>query len=203
MKRLLFLFAICLFLFSERAYAIKTASSFDVSWGIANLSLNTTDGAASRTLTSPDALQIDYNVALFDYRTVASLSFMQLETSSLGPMPLSRIALGVSYHFFRINGQRIVLDNQVEGKVWGISPALELSLGISKISINDPENSTLHFTASAIDAIPRFLVEVPISSTFLLMLRAGYYTTLSSSNQYFNVKLSGSIFNVGFKLTTL
>ena len=66
---------------SPSAYAVKTASSFDVSYGMANLTINAfgSDGtlAESRGLNSKTGFQVDYNVAMFDYRTVATLSFAQ------------------------------------------------------------------------------------------------------------------------------
>lgn len=204
-----FLLLFPLLLLAPRAHALKTASSFDVSWGAANLTLNAYDlstGTLSktRTLTSYTGVQIDYNVALFDYRTVATISFSQFESSNLGSTPFSRVAIGASYHFFRINGQRVIFDSDVESKVWGISPAFELSLGLNKLSIKDPEDANFDFTASQIDILPRVLIEVPVSSNFLLMLRGGYYGTLSSpKGQAFDIKTSGFIFNIGVKLTTL
>ncbi len=202
--------ALCLAFFSApSAFAMKTASSFDISWANAALTLSAQDTktgllSKTRSLSSSTGIQIDYNVALFDYRSVATLSFSQFETSNLGSTPLTRVALGGSYHFFRINGQRVILDSDVESKVWGISPAIELSLGISKLSIKDPQNSNLDFAASVIDFLPRILIEFPVSSNFLLMFRGGYYTTLSTSkSQFYDIGLSGMIVNIGIKLTTL
>jgi hypothetical protein len=207
---LIFFSAFCLFV-SAPAYAIKTAASFDLSYAVAQMSLTarqtTTTANAPLTsahhLNSYDGLQLDYNVALFDYRTVASFSFLQFQTSTLGVAPISRIAFGLSYYLFRINGQRIILDNQVEGKVWGIAPALELSFGITKLSVKDPNDVNLDFTAGLLDAIPRLLIEIPLSSSFLLMLRAGTYLTLKGSTSQYSIGLSGGVFNIGFKLTTL
>ena len=190
---------------SNSAHAIKTAASFDASYGIANLTINAYDAAGTlsetRGLQSSTGFQIDYNVAMFDYRTVATLSFAQFQTSNIGEVPLSRLAIGGSYHFFRVNGQRLILDTDVESKVWGVSPALEVTLGINKLSIND--SASFHFTSSLLDICPRALIEVPVSSSLLLMLRAGYFATIYSSASPYKIKLSGLILNVGFKLTTL
>ena len=158
----------------------------------------------TRTLDSPTGIEIDYNVALFDYRTVATVSFTQFETSNIGSTPLTRVAIGGSYHFFRINGQRVIFDSDVESKVWGISPALELSLGISKMTINDPQDSNFDFSASVFDIMPRFLVEVPASSNLLIMLRAGYYQSITTTrNQFYDIKAGGLVLSFGLKLTTL
>lgn len=209
MKLPVLLFMLFSIFTSFNAYAIKTASSFDASWAyVPGLSLDAYETATGnfvkhRTLASTSGVQIDYNIALFDYRTVASFSFTQLADSNLGSAPFSRIALGVSYHLFRINGQRMLLDNQVESRIWGISPALELSLGINKLTINDPSDKNFVFAASLVDAVPRLLIEIPMSSTFLLMLRAGTYVTLKGANAAYNIKLSGLLLNIGFKLTTL
>ena len=206
-----FLISLCLFA-SEPAHAIKTAASFDLSYAIAQLNLSaeeataatsSTGSAAGTQLTSYTGLELDYNVAMFDYRTVASFSFMQFQNSNLGSAPISRVGFGISYYMLRINGQRVVLDNQVEGKVWGVAPAVELTFGVNKLSVKDPTNANLDFTAGVLDAIPRILIEIPLSSTFLLMLRAGTYITLQGSTTQYNIKLSGGIFNIGFKLTTL
>ena len=187
-----------------KAHAIKTASSFDVSYGMAQLDVEAFDSsgalAESRGLNSSTGFQIDYNVALFDYRTVATLSFMQFQTSNIGDVPLSRLALGASYHFFRVNGQRVIMDTDVESKIWGVSPALEVTLGVNKLSINDSVN--FQFTSSLIDLTPRILVEVPITSNILLMLRGGYFLTLLSGSVPYKINLSGMVLNAGIKLTT-
>jgi hypothetical protein len=186
------------------AHAIKTASSFDVSYGMAQLTVDALDSngnlAETRGLNSSTGFQIDYNVALFDYRTVATLSFMQFQTSNVGDVPLSRLALGASYHFFRVNGQRVIMDTDVESKIWGVSPALEVTLGVNKLSINDSVN--FQFTSSLIDLTPRILVEVPITSNILLMLRGGYFLTLMSGSIPYKINLSGMVLNAGIKLTT-
>ncbi len=187
-----------------QAQAIKTASSFDVSYGMAQLNVDAFDSsgnlADSRGLNSMTGFQIDYNVAMFDYRTVATLSFMQFQTSNIGDVPLSRLALGASYHFFRVNGQRVIMDTDVESKVWGVSPALEVTLGVNKLSINDSVN--FQFTSSLVDLTPRILVEVPVTSNILLMLRGGYFMTLLSGSVPYKINLSGMVLNAGIKLTT-
>jgi hypothetical protein len=119
----------------------------------------------------------------------------------VGEVPLTRLAIGGSYHFFRVNGQRLILDSEVESRVWGVSPALELTLGINKLSINDTQD--FQFTSSLFDLTPKLLVEIPLSSKFLLMIRGGYFMTLYSSTSPFKINLSGMVFNLGFKLTTL
>jgi hypothetical protein len=188
---------------SSNAYAIQTASSFDFSLGYTSLSLQSlvdNEVTRTRTLSSPTGVQIDYNIALFDYKTVATLSFAQFATSNLGPRPLTRIAIGGSYHFIRMNGQRILLDNQVEAKSWGI----EITAGLSYLSISDPDDSTFQFTSSLIDVLPRLLIEVPASPSFLIMVRLGYLKSLAMSggNSRYNIVYSGFVANVGFKLTT-
>jgi len=185
-----------------------TASSFDVSYGITSLSVNTAQAAQTgpsllRTVSSQTGFEVSYNVAMFDYKTVLTMSFMQFETSSLGQIPISRLALGASYHFIRVNGQRTLLDNGVEGKVWGVSPAIECNIGLNKLSINDPANQGYNFTAAMIDVLPRLLLEIPLSSSFLLLLRGGYMASLTNSGKIFNVSYSGTVFDVGFRLTTL
>jgi hypothetical protein len=191
---------------SVQAHAIKTASSFDFSYGITSLTLTTQEANAAksplvRTISSKTGFEVNYNVAMFDYRTVATMSFMQYATSSLGNMPLNRVSLGASYHFIRVNGQRVVLDNGVEGKIWGISPAIELTVGLNKLSINDVDNQSYNFTAAFVDLLPRILLEIPLSSSFLLLIRGGYLFSASGS-QLFNIKYAGSTINVGFRLTT-
>ena len=203
------IFALVAFLNPLSAHAIKTASSFDASWAyVPGLGITATEVATGfvnneRTLSSKSGFQIDYNVALFDYRTVVSFSFLELLTSNLGEIPISRLSIGASYHFLRVNGQRVLLDNQVESRVWGISPAIELSLGITKVTIKDPNVANFNFAASLLDVMPRLLIEVPITSSFLLMLRAGPYLTLKGANTVYDIKMKGLIINVGFKLTTL
>ena len=50
--------------------------------------------------------------------------------------------------------------------MWGISPALELTLGLSVLSVKDPPRINLQFTASKIDMIPRLLIEIPAAPPF-------------------------------------
>lgn len=208
------LFAFCTTWFaSPQAHALNTASSFDISYSIANLTLEsfvadsvgaTPESTNTRSLSSQSGVQIDYNVALFDYKTVATISFAQYATSNLGARPLTRIAMGGSYHFIRMNGQRFVLDNGVEGKSWGISPAFELTAGLSYLSVNDPGDATFAFTASLIDVLPRLLIEIPASPSFLIMFRVGYLKTLSmfGGNNRYSIAYSGFVANLGVKLTT-
>lgn len=170
---------------------------------LSTMQINTNQSPLVRTISSQSGFEVDYNVAMFDYKTVATMSFMQYASSSLGQMPISRVGLGVSYHFVRVNGQRNVLDNGVEAKVWGISPAIELTVGLNKLSVNDESNLNYNFTASFIDLLPRLLLEIPLSSSFLLLVRGGYLMSLGGSSQLFNIKYGGSTINVGFRLTTL
>ena len=88
----------------------------------------------------------------------------------------------------------------MESKVWGVSPALEVTVGVNKLSINDSVN--FQFTSSLIDITPRILVEVPITSNLLLMLRGGYFLTLMSGSVPYKINLSGMVLNAGIKLTT-
>lgn len=202
------LLSLVFLLHCNSAFAIKTSSSFDMSYGITSISLSTVQtGSAQapilRTISSQTGFEIDYSVALFDYKTVATMSFMQYASSSLGQIPMSRIGLGASYHFLRVNGQRIILENGVEAKIWGVSPAIEVTLGINKLSINDPGNPSFNFTASFMDLLPRMVFEIPMSSTFLLLLRTGYIFSIGGSNDFFTVKYDGFTMNIGFRLTTL
>ncbi len=206
MRTLLF---ISLF-FALPAHAIKTAASFDVSYGLTNLTLTTQElnsavpvPALERTISSQTGLEIDYSVALFDYRTVASMSFMQFIDSSLGRLPISRVGLGVAYHFIRVNGQRVVIDDGVEGKIWGISPAFEVSLGFNKLSISDEKNPSYNFTAAFLDVLPRLVLEIPLSSSFLLLIKGGYLFSMGSYNELFDIGYRGYTIHAGFRLTTL
>jgi hypothetical protein len=194
-------------LFSPSAQAMNTASSFDLSWAYTSLKLDgLVDNASTvqRSLNSPTGLQIDYNIAMFDLKTVGTISFTQFATSNIGSRPLTRLSFGGSYHFLRMNGQRMILDNQVEAKSWGISPAFELTIGLSYLSINDPDNSNFVFTTSKIDVSPRLLIEIPASPSFLIVVRVGILKSLSSGGgaSRYDVNYGGLIANLGFKLTT-
>ena len=205
----LFLFFGFFLSISNPAHAIKTASSFDINYCDTNLSLttlqvgNTLATPLVRSLSSSTGFEVDYNVALFDYRTVASMSFMQYESSNLGPIPLSRIAFGASYNFIRVNGQRVLLDNGVESKVWGVSPSVEVSLGLTKLSIQDPSNKQFNFSAALLDVLPRLIVEIPVNTTIILMLRGGYQFSFGGSDQFFKIGYTGTTIDLGFRLTTL
>ncbi len=192
--------------FCPRAEAVKTASSFDLNYAVGSLGMKAYDGttgvlSANRTLTSYSGIEADYNVAIFDYRTVITVSFTQFENSNVGQIPFTRFAVGGSYHFFRINGQRVIMDSQVESKSWGVSPALELTIGMTKLSIND--SVSFHPTVSIMDALPRIVIEVPGSHSFLFLFKVGSYMTVSGKNQQYNFQVSGLIMTFGFKLTTL
>lgn len=197
--------------FSNNSHsAVQTSSSFDINYALAGLTISgqKTDDSArlyDRSMFSLSGFELNYNVALYDYSTVAFISFYQLMSSSMNtPMPLGRIALGAVYHPFRMNGQRIVLDNQVEGKSWGISTAIELSVGITRLSIEDPELAQTQFTTALIDLLPRLLFEIPITPRFLLILRGGYFVPFIYKNKEasFQVYYQGYTFSVGGKLAS-
>lgn len=189
---------------------MKTSSSFDASLAIANLSLSGTSkvNAAKiyeRTLFSFTGFELSYNVALYDYSSTAFVSFYQLASSSMKtPIPFGRLAIGGSYHFIRMNGQRIVLDNQVEGRSWGVSPALELSVGLTRLTVEDPDRSNTQFTTAVIDMFPRLLFEIPLTPSFLLMVRAGYFFPIvyKNASAEYDIYYSGYSFMVGGKLAT-
>ncbi len=199
------------FFASPLAFAgFHTAASFDANYCFTSLSAASGSSSTStnlnhRTLTSSTGYEIDYNVALFDFRTVATLSFSQFLTSNLGQTPLTRVALGAAYHFIRMNGERVILDNQVESKAWGISPAVELNFGFTSFSPSDTGAGGLgQFSASLLDMKPGVLVEIPFNPNFLILLRGSYLSSLSlfGSGGY-TINYSGYIFSIGVKLTTL
>jgi hypothetical protein len=72
---------------------------------------------------------------------------------------------------------------------------------MTKLSIND--SAAFHPTVSILDALPRLLIEIPASPTFLMMFRVGSYVTVSGKNQQFIFSVSGVILSIGVKLTTL
>jgi hypothetical protein len=209
LTQFVFLAAACTLFSVSAARAMNTSASFDLSYSYVSLNLQATKvgdttPSLNRSFNSATGYQIDYNVALYDLKTVVSASFLQFLTSnSFGDRPISRVAIAASYHFLRMNGQRLILDNGVEGRVWGVSPALELSLGFTKLTINDQTRAGTAFSASMLDAIPRLLIELPLNSSLLIMFRAGLMTSLSSAgNAFYNVSYSGPIFNLGVKLTS-
>lgn len=191
--------------------AVKTSASFDANYSFTGLGIKVKDlttGAIGydRTLNSYTGFELDYNVALFDYSAIAFISFLQYGTSNLGKVPLSRFAIGAAYHFIRMNGQRVILDNQVEAKSWGISPALEISIGMSRLSVEDPDPSiTAQFTASMLDIFPRLLFEIPVSPSLLMMVRGGYLFSISTftGQSNYTVTYGGYSFLLGIKLSTI
>ena len=191
---------------SNRAFAIKTAATFDVNYDYTSLNLSFGSTGQSNlqsvTLQSFSGYEVDYNVALYDLKTVASISFTQFLSSTQGPTPITRFAIGGSYYFIRVNGQRVILDNQVEGRVWGVSPAFEFSTGINVLAVKDQNNGSYDFNASIFDVLPRVRIEIPLSTTVMALFRLGYLMSLSNSNQNYTISYKGMVASLGITLSS-
>ncbi len=206
MKALIF-FSILFFVFSVEAYL---TSDFDVTIGYTDLSIKAgTD--FNRTLSSFTFLELNYNLNIAGPSLTINLSFNEIVNSNLGNMPYTRLGLGVRWYPLGLNGQRIILDNQVVAKKWEPSPFMALSAGLASMSVvSTVESDKEHFNAAMVDYFFKFGNEIPIAADWLLIGQLGYLfgsSSAASSDSAINLKntslqYSGMVIFCGVKLTT-
>ncbi|HRO68160.1 MAG TPA: hypothetical protein PL182_11395 [Pseudobdellovibrionaceae bacterium] len=153
-------FILPLFLLGGASFAqASLISSVDMNTGFTSLSLKAGDYA--QTLNSVSSMEFNYNLKHAAYSTSYTMSFFQLFEADGRKMPMTRFSLGGRWYVKGHNGERTILDQGVEGRLWRSTPFLGLSFGLANISV-EPLN------ASVFEVSPRFGVEIPLSAQVFL-----------------------------------
>jgi hypothetical protein len=195
-------------LFSLPAQAHLT-SDFDMALGYSSISIEVQDRVGviySPQLDSESTLEFNYNLNVSGPEISITMSFMEILESEIGSMPLTRLGLGVRWYPRGLNGSKILLDNQVMGRLWGPSPFVGIIFGLSNLSVNDTTtlgSSQLGFNAAVIDGQMNFGVEIPMTSDWMLTGRFSLLTSLLSNPNIdgMNLSYSGIQIFVGMKGT--
>lgn len=103
------------------------------------------------------------------------MSFFEIINSKDGYLTFTRFSLGPRWYPRGMNGGRVIIDNDVQARVWRATPFIGMNLGISNLSVKE-------YNASLIDLTPRFGVEIPLTAKILLLGQFIVSTSLSSSS---------------------
>jgi hypothetical protein len=164
-------------------------SSFDANLGAANI--QTKSGDFSKNLTSVSAIELNYNLNHTAANTAYTLSFAELLRTDEGSLTFTRLSLGSRWYPRGMSGGRLIIDNDVTARVWSASPFIGLGIGLSTMSIKE-------YNASFIDVGPKVGVEVPLSSSLLLLGQFTFTSSLSGNGaESKSVTYSGANVMVG------
>jgi len=188
--------------FQANAYL---SSDFDVNAGFTSFGINVGDNI-QRSLESMSTIEIGYNLIFVGADMAFNFSFQEILQSEFGSLPYTRIALGPRWFPRGLNGRRVILDNQVQGRIWRPSPFIGLQVGLSNLSIQDNTDSQLtnDFNAAMFDANVEIGVETPITSDWLLVGQFAYVVSIlgETGDQRPEISYSGIQIFMGLKFTS-
>lgn len=147
-------------------------SSFDANLGIANFQTKSAD--FSKSISSISAIELNYNLNHTAVNTAYSLSFYELAKTDEGMVTFTRLSLGSRWYPRGMSGGRMIIDSDVQARIWAAAPFIGLNIGLSTLTIKE-------YNASFIDFGPRVGVEVPIAINMLLIGQFTFSSSLSSS----------------------
>ncbi len=164
-----------LFFLSQPSRAALT-SSFDAQVGFlgANISAGQTFNGYLETL---NLIQTNYTLHFTGPNLSLNLSFLEVPSSNLGLMPLTRLGMGLRWYFLGHNGARVIYDNAVSGNLWTPTPFIGLELGLSNLTIN---SESTFFDAASVDMKLDFGIEVPMDADWILLGQLGFLANVSS-----------------------
>lgn len=170
-------------------------SSVDANLGFSSYRIELSN--VSKELQSPTTIEVNYSLKQSSTGLAYNFSMFEMLTSNEGTLNYTRFSAGLKYFPFGMNGQRVILDNQTQATVWKPTSFVGINLGIANIS-------TKEFNASIMELSPRFGVEIPLSSNFLmqgqLLLASGSSAGGSSAR---SIKITGVSAMLGFIITNL
>ncbi len=187
-------FLVCFFC-SQKSWSYLRS---DVDFGIGPISLDLKTSDLTKKLTSPAGFEFNYNLIHDAYKTAYCFSFYEVIKSEDGYLSFTRFAIGAKYYPTGLNGRRVVLDNEVEAKLWKASPYLGLFLGISNTSVKE-------YNASAFDLTPRFGVEIPVTAKLIMLTQFEIFSSLSQGGPSTGAKsfsYSGFAALIGIRVTS-
>lgn len=167
--RFILTFLIATLAFSNKSWAFLRS---DVDLGLGPISLDLSAGSNSKKLTSSAAFEFNYNLVQESLNFAYCFSFYEIFKSDEGDLSFSRFAIGGKYYPTGLNGQRLILDNEVEAKLWKASPYVGLFFGISNTSVKE-------YNASAFDLTPRLGVEIPATAKLIMLAQFEFFSSLA------------------------
>ena len=174
------LLLLCFFLIPFSTHAYLT-SSFDVNIGQSSFIAKAGDD--SRTIDSFSAVEMNYSLRNSSLGIAYAITFFELMNSKEGALALSCISLGPRWYPIGMNGNKVLIDNDVVAKIWKATPYLGASLGLTNLS-------TKIYNASLFNLGMRFGVEIPISPKFLLIAQYVLNQSMSSSSKSIDTEIS-------------
>lgn len=176
-------------LFSLKSPAYLT-SSFDINLGQSSFNAKTSN--EQREIDSFSTLEMNYSLRNSSMGVSYALSFFELVNSKEGSLAMTRLSFGPRWYPLGMNGNKVLIDNDVIAKIWKATPYLGGSLGLTNLSTKD-------YNASLFDLGIRFGVEVPLSPSLLLNAQYIISQSFSSSSkgEASNVSYSGNSITIG------
>ena len=197
------LIILVILVYSQYSYSyIK--SDFDANWGVSFVDI-TLDGVGTRSLESYSTIKLDYNLIFSSLDMALVFSMSEMFESNFGTIPYTRFGIGPRWYIRGINGNRVLLDNQVQGRLWKPSPFIGLQLGFGSLSLEDGADVQLKsdFNAAVIDTTLEIGLETPVSANMVFIGHFSYLMSALSSSDETRPALSysGIQLFVGLKMT--
>lgn len=181
------------------------ALTSDVTAGLAFGSNTVSLTQTKQTITSSSIFDFSYNIYYSAMRSAFFLNFTESLKSNVGELTFTRIGMGARWYLFGFNGDRMVLDSSVEGRVIRPAPFLSLSLGSTTLSVPTLNlDSRQYFNAMSFDLDFRAGIEVPLNHNYYLVAQLGTLAGIPTYNQLTKENLSYQGLNIyaGFKATS-
>lgn len=144
----------------------------DVDLGLGPISLDIKTSDLTKKLTSAAGLEFNYNLIHEAYNAAYCFSFYEVGKTDEGYLSFTRFAIGAKFYPTGLIGRKVILDNEVEAKLWKASPYMGLFLGISNTSVKE-------YNASAFDITPRVGVEIPVTAKLIMITQFEIFSSLS------------------------
>lgn len=186
---LFFRVLVTMLLISKLSHAYLT-SSFDMNIGQSSFSAKTSND--SRTIGSFSTIEMNYCLRNSSMGLAYAMSFFEVVNSKEGALALTRFSVGPRYYPMGMNGNKVIIDNDVVAKIWKATPYIGGSMGLTNIS-------TQVYNASMFDLGFRFGVEIPLTPRLLLNAQYGFSESFGSSSvgDAKNISYSGTVATVG------
>jgi hypothetical protein len=161
------------------------SSSFDVNFGQSSFNAKTSND--TRTIDSFSTIQMNYCLRKPIAGVAYCLEFFELLNSAEGALAMTRMSLGGRWYPLGMNGNKVIIDNDVTAKIWKATPFVGGSLGLTNLS-------TKAYNASLFDLGIRFGVEIPLSPKLLLNVQylMNNSTAASAKSEAANISYSGN-----------
>lgn len=179
-KSTILLLALQLISFRSEAYL---TSSFDLNLGQSSFTAKASTD--TRTIDSFSTLEMNYCLRNSSLGIAYAISFFELVNSKEGSLALTRLSLGPRWYPIGMNGNKVLIDNDVIAKIWKATPYIGGSFGLTNLS-------TKAYNASLFDLGIRVGVEIPLSPKFLLNAQYIMSQSMSSSSKSADTQISYS-----------